>query len=276
MQLSLINRYPVKSFQTRPVQSAHLDQTGIYGDRVFALRDPASGKILSGKHATLGEAIMALEAEYDAEPEPGSPLPPVTCRINGAEVAASDTAALLEALAAALGTNVELASAGQGEAQYDIYWLDEEYLPLQDTNLEFPLALAEAGSFADLEPLHVLTSASLEHIAALTPDSQMSVDRFRPSLYIDTPGQTGFIEHDWEEGRTATLGEAQLTFGGATPRCNMVTRPQCGLPRDVGVLRSIAQQNMREILGAQLPALGCYATVTRPGRVELGDTLVFD
>jgi len=44
-----IHRYPVKSMAGESLPSTHLDAGGIPGDRVFALRNLDSGKLLSAK-----------------------------------------------------------------------------------------------------------------------------------------------------------------------------------------------------------------------------------
>lgn len=275
MNIQSIWRFPIKSFQGDSVPSAFLNEAGIFGDRVLALREKSSGKILSGKHKILGERILEFTASYDGDPVPGQPLPPVRLHDGDTGFEAAQRAQVDAYMSAQLGTDVELVTADGSAAKYDIYWLDQDFLPLQDFDMEFDLGVAEAGSFADLEPLHILTTASLAHLATLAPDSRIEVGRFRPSLMIDSGDATGFIENDWN-GRSATLGSARITFGEVAPRCNMVTRPQGDLPRDVGVLKTIAQQNSQEFMGMNMPCLGCYARVDKPGEIRVGDALVFD
>ncbi len=128
---------------------------------------------------------------------------------------------------------------------------------------------------ADLEPLHILTTASIAHIQQLLPDSDVAVDRFRPSLLIDCGDDVGLLENDWE-GRTATVGGATIRFGSTAPRCVMTTRAQPGLTRDKAVLQTIAAANKRPFGGfGDFPSLGIYAEIVEPGPVEIGDTLTF-
>ena len=141
--------------------------------------------------------------------------------------------------------------------------------------LDLPSALAEQGSFADLEPLHLLTTASIAHIQERAGDSLVNSDRFRPSILIDTGDTTGLPENDWEE-RTATIGGATIRFGSTAPRCVMTTRAQAGLPRDKAVLQTIAAANKRPFGGfGDFPSLGIYATVVEPGPVAVGDPVTF-
>jgi uncharacterized protein YcbX len=66
--------------------------------------------------------------------------------------------------------------------------------------------------------------------------------------------------------------EAVIHVVGPTPRCVMTTLAQPGLPRDPGVLKTIAIIGRKEIgpLG-QFACAGSYAEVVTPGVVRRGD-----
>ena len=58
---------------------------------------------------------------------------------------------------------------------------------LSDVSMDLPLAMSTGpGTFVDLAALQLVTTASLARLAELAPDSRIHVDRFRPSLVIDT------------------------------------------------------------------------------------------
>jgi hypothetical protein len=232
----------------------------------------ATGKILSAKHPKVGNRLLELHARYSDEPVPGAPLPDVVVTIDGEDVDTSDPVELAHRCSAALGLEVELAAAGVA-VNYESYWPEIEGLALSDVTIDLPAALAERGSFADLEPLHVLTTASLARLGELLPDSTIAIERFRPSLVLDTGDAVGFIENDWA-GREARLGEATVRFGSASPRCVMTTRPQPGLERDVAILQTLARENRLPYGGfGDFACLGCYAEVVSPGRISVGDQL---
>lgn len=272
-------RFPIKSFQGESLERTTLSESGIYADRVFALRSAETGKILSGKHARLGERILEFDCWFVEEPVEGQPLPAIGARIDGRDLPLAEAAVFVascsEACSTALGHPVELVAAGANTEIYETFWPEIEDLPIAGATIDFPLPLAEQGSFADLEPIHLLTTASLRLLASLVPDSEINVSRFRPSFVIDTGLTTGFVENDWV-GRKAKLGEASLEFGAASPRCIMTTRAQAGLPRDPSVLRALVQENRHEFMGLMMPCLGLYAKVTRPGAVGVGDALVLE
>ncbi len=265
-------RFPIKSFQGESIERTSLVGTGIAGDRVLALRNTETGKILSGKDAKLGEGVLAFEARFESALEPGQPLPRIRARVGDAELWADDPAAFGARCSEALGHPVELVAASAGSEVYASHWPEVEDLPLAGADLDLPLPLSEQGSFADLEPLHLLTTASLAQLAAQAPESRIEVSRFRPSLLLDTGAASGFVEHEWS-GRSATLGGATLELGAAAPRCIMTTREQAGLPKDPSILKTLVQQNRREFMGMQMPCLGIYAKVTSPGEVAIGDEL---
>lgn len=272
-RISALWRYPIKSFQGESIPTTAIGEGGIFADRTLALLDKTTGKVLSGKHARLGEKVLTFRARYESEPVAGQALPPVIAEIDGETVRTDDVASFNARCSEVLGADVELSGAGT-PALYETFWPEVEGLALNG-NVEFPLPLAESGSFADLEPLHLLTTASLHHLSDRMPESQIATERFRPGILIDTGDASGFVENDWVE-RTASLGSAKLTFGAAAPRCVMTTRPQAGLPRDPAVLRTLARENRREFMGLQMACLGIYARVTTPGTIAVGDELRFD
>lgn len=277
IRVAELRRFPVKSFYTGLVERVDLGPDGIVGDRVLALREVGTDRVLSAKAPRIGETLLACAAEFTTEPAADEPIPPVTLTIDGTEYTSADPAAVAEAASTLLGLAVELVTAGDRPMTYASEWPDiGEEFALSGIEIDLPSALAERGSFADLEPLHVLTTASLAHIQTLAPESHVTADRFRPSLLLDTGDEAGLLENDWE-GATATVGGARIRFGSTAPRCVMTTRAQPGLPRDRAVLQTIAAHNKRPFGGfGDFPSLGIYAEVLSPGPVAVGDPFVLD
>ncbi|MCA9771728.1 MAG: MOSC N-terminal beta barrel domain-containing protein, partial [Myxococcales bacterium] len=80
-------RYPVKSMGGERIDVARLDRKGLVGDRLWALRDTASGEITGGKRIP---GIMGLDARYRSEPDGGG-IPAVDVTLpDGARVASDD------------------------------------------------------------------------------------------------------------------------------------------------------------------------------------------
>ena len=112
-------------------------------------------------------------------------------------------------------------------AMYSTEWPDLDGLVLSGVDLDLPLAMSTEGTtFVDLAALHLITAQSLRAIAALTPDSAVPIERFRPSMVIDVDvAADSFVENAWQ-GRRARIGEVELNLTTLTPRCVMTTRKQ--------------------------------------------------
>ena len=129
------------------------------------------------------------------------------------------------------------------------------------------------GTFQDVAPLTLMTTASLRAARALHHDGDWDDRRFRSAILLDVPGD-GFEEQEWV-GRRLVLGAdedgAEIEVAAPTPRCVMVTLPQQDLAADTDVLRTLARHNRVDVLGSGLFAcLGVYAMVVRPGRASVG------
>ena len=151
-----------------------------------------------------------------------------------------------------------------------------ESLPREDEETRTPLQVAAApkGAFFDGTVIHLLTSATLARLRALYPAGNFDVRRFRPNIVVEIPDETaGFVEDAWV-GRTLAIGETlRLDVLLPCPRCVMATLSQGNaIPRDVGILRTIARNNQRRI--AELGNMACagiYANVAEPGFIHRGD-----
>jgi uncharacterized protein YcbX len=118
-----------------------------------------------------------------------------------------------------------------------------------------------AGTWLDLADVHWLTTSSLRAAAAVHPDGQWDVRRFRPTALIDTPAE-GFVEDGWT---ALELGSVASEVLMPTPRCSMPSRAQPGLERDLTIGTSIRDGHDNN--------LGLYASVARGGSISLGDTV---
>jgi uncharacterized protein len=273
--VSMINRFPVKSMAGESVHTTQLDHLGVVGDRRWALRDAASGKILSAKQPSVGRALLACSARLADDSATADPSA-VIISIDGAEFSSADRSAVDQRLAELLGRTVNLASAGTSREVYESYWpsIDDD-LALNDVTIDLAIAGgAEALTFVDLAPLHILTTSSLARLQRLAPDSAIDVARFRPGLVLDLDEDVDdFVENGWAD-RQVQLGSAVLRFGAASPRCVMTTLAQRGLPDDKSVLQTLATHNRRDFGGfGNFACFGAYAEVVEPGTVTVGDSV---
>jgi uncharacterized protein YcbX len=253
-------RYPVKSMMGEELNATLLTDRGLLGDRAFALVDVETGKVASAKNPRRWPSLFDFRAAYAEPPGDDGLLPPVRITLPNGETLTTDQADAEPRLAARVGRPVRLARPAAA-ATAEGYWPDHDWLAQRDEVFDFPLP---SGTFFDCATVHLVTTATLDRLRALSPTSRFEVPRFRPNFVIEsTAGSNGFVENGWV-GRTLTLGEAQLRIDGPCPRCVMTTLSQGSLPKDPAVLRTAVQENGGNV--------GVYASVIRGGRIRRADS----
>lgn len=277
MRVGSIWQYPVKSMVGIEVDSAELVESGMVGDRIWAVRDEERGGIRGAKK--IG-GLMRLSA---TPVEDGQ----VEIRLPDGTTVRSDDAGVDAALSAALEHRVTLWPL-QPASDLDHYrrgpadhadpmvelrsiFAREDDEPLPDFSVFRPDIIefeSPPGTYLDAYPLLVMTTSALRSMQESLPDSAIDVRRFRPNLVIDTGEAPGHPEFVWP-GRTVEVGDAVLRIIGACPRCVMVTREVTpAIPADREVLRHIVR-DLDQVVGV-------YAVVERPGTVRVGDAWHMD
>ena len=279
-------RFPVKSMLGAQVDVVELGEGGIVGDRAYAVRDRATGKVASAKNPKRWPDLFACRAAFVAPPRPGDELPPVRINLPNGDSVRSDAPDVDAVLSGFFGRDVELARAAQNGYTIDQYHPDlENYDPEghRDEVVEARLGAAffnERGlpsavpenSFFDLFPLSVLTTSTLDQLGNLEPQSRFDVRRFRMNVIVDTP-ERGFVENGWL-GRTLAIGDdVRLGVSLPDPRCCMPGLPQEDLPRDPQVLKALARHNRIDVAGALYPCAGVYAVAETTGTVRKDDSV---
>jgi uncharacterized protein YcbX len=255
-------RYPVKSMIGEELDVIEVTERGLLGDRGYALVDAETGKVVSAKNPRRWPNLFDFRAAYPEPPRDARSLPPARITLPDGGVLTTDEADAESRLSAGVGRPVRLARSAVEGATAEGYWPDHDWLAQRDEVFEFSLP---PGTFFDGAAVHLVTTATLDRLQALTSTSRFEVPRFRPNFVIEpTDGSAGFVENGWI-GQTLELGEVRLRIDGPCPRCVMTTLSQGSLPRDPAVLRTAVQENEGNI--------GVYATVARGGRVHRGDAV---
>lgn len=239
-------RYPVKSLQGERLVETAIEADGLAGDRLWGLRDDATGKILTARREP---RLLLAWACLDDEGRPRIRLPDGTV-CTGAGPATDVT------LTAWLGRRVTLVAAGGQPASTAEYFAD----PTNDASRAIEWTMPP-GRFVDALPLLVLTTASLRAGQAVHPTGAWDARRFRPNLLVDVGGD-GWVEDAWA-GRSLAIGSAVVVPRQQCERCTMVTRAQPDLDRDLDVYRALARNHNG--------TFGMWSAVTRPGTVRAGD-----
>lgn len=252
-------RYPVKSMLGEELQEVRVLPHGLDGDRGYALVDLETRRIVSAKEPRKWAAMFDLRASRTSE----SPDPRVRVTLPDGRSFTSADPELEPALSELFSREVEIVSVPPDRPLIEEYWPDIEGLAHREVVTEERIA-----SFFDAAPVHILTTASLEHLHRMHPSGSFDARRFRPNIVVEVPGRSEFVENAWV-GRKLEIGESvRLSITGPCTRCVMTTLPQPGLAKDPGILRAAAKHNDAHV--------GVYASVEAPGTVRTGDAVLLE
>lgn len=261
LRVTSLLRYPVKSMLGETVNSLFVDQRGAEGDRRLALVDAATGHVASAKNPRLWRGLLKCTANEDAGR--------VTISLPDGTKVAADEPGADEALSRLLGRPVRLVTQrpeGATLERPDPEQLLELGLDAEVSGRILVIGQTTPGhSFTDEAPLHVVTTATLEHLG-------VEALRYRPNLVIATPaGYPAYAENDWI-GTNVTVGEVRLRVLTATSRCVVPTLEHGRLPRAPHALRTPAAENRRDTGGhGRQPCAGAYLTAVTDGVIRVDD-----
>jgi uncharacterized protein YcbX len=265
-----IYRYPVKSMMGESMSEVNIGETGIPGDRSWAVRDEKRGGIRGGKKIP---QLMMLAAQ-------SGPTAPLITAPDGDSASASSEH-INEWLSGKLNHPVTLWPLLPAD-QLDHYRRgapDTEDLgqelravfgrlpdePLPDLTgfeelLEFE---SPPGTYFDAFPISIMSLQSLNIMNQLAGESRFDVRRFRPNLLVDMPDNDQSFPEQALLGKTLSVGSAQLQIEMTCPRCSMTTHGFDDLPRDTEIMRKLVNHCDGN--------LGIYASVQTPGQISIED-----
>jgi len=260
-------RYPVKSMVGEQLTATEVTESGLVGDRAYALRDTSDGKIATAKSPRKWPNLFDYRAALTGAATAGEKLPPAQITLPDGTMISTERPDAARILSAALKREVRLekierAGASNQETSEE-YWLDMEGLEHRDTVTDFNLP---EGTFFDTATVRILTTATIQRLHELYPEGRFAVPRFRPNVVISpTDSSSGFVENAWL-GRIVAIGESvRLRVDLNCARCVMTTLAQGDLPKDSGILRTAAQHNQVNV--------GVYASVLQGGKIQRRDSI---
>jgi uncharacterized protein len=255
-------RYPVKSMLGEELDASYVTERGLVGDRAYALVDEETGKVASAKNPRKWEKLFDFRSVFIDPPQVAENIPHIRITLpDGTQVFSSQDKDIDYTLSKALGRDVRLMKANLDKPSYEEYWPDIEGLAQREKVTDEAMP---PRTFFDIAVIHLLTTSTINRLQGLYPEGRFEVRRFRPNIVVESASrEKDFIENSWI-GKKITIGEdIVLRVMGPCTRCVMITLPQGDLPRDSGILRTVAKYNRVNV--------GVYASVLRSGTIHRGD-----
>lgn len=258
--VAAIWRFPVKSMMGESLNAAVVTDAGIAGDRAYAFADE-DGRIGTAKIPRKWGALYSSRARYLEEPGGSGVAPAEVTLPDGQRMLTSD-AGFDARMSEILGREVRLITEKPEGLTLESPPLGLVPESEDGPTMDFPVV----NGFFDLGALHLLTTATIERLKSLSPETRFEPRRFRPNIIVESPaGVEGFAENEWP-GKILAIGdEVRIKVTMPTIRCVVTTLAQDDLPRDPMVLKTAAQHNSANV--------GVYAMVERGGMIRRGDRI---
>jgi MOSC domain-containing protein len=265
-------RYPVKSMLGEELNSSYITERGLVGDRVYAVVDKQTGKVASAKNPRKWGKLFDCRSIYVDSPS-GGILPPVRITFpDGSNILSDHNGNDMNShLSDVFGREVTLMkSSGFEEPSYEEYWPDIDGLSRRNQVTDEAMP---SKTFFDIAVIHIVTTSTINRLRELYPQGRFEVRRFRSNIVVESTSEeknkkNDFVENAWV-GKKMTIGDdIVLNITAPCTRCVMITLPQGDLPRDLGILSTVARYNEVHV--------GVYASVERRGIIHRGDTIQFE
>ncbi len=254
-------RYPVKSMIGEELNSSYVTERGLVGDRTYGIIDQETGKVASAKNPRKWGKLFDFRAAFVDPPQIVESIPPVRIALPDGNIIFSNDKHVDANLSKVLGREVKIMKANLENPSYEEYWPNIEGLAQREKITDEGMP---PQTFFDIAVIHILTTSTINRLRELYPEGRFEVRRFRPNIVVESVSEEkDFIENSWV-GKTLTIGkEIFLRVTGPCTRCVMTSLPQGDLPKDLGILRTVARYN-------QVYA-GVYASVEHSGNIKRGD-----
>jgi uncharacterized protein len=259
-------RYPVKSMMGEELNSSYVTERGLIGDRVYAIIDQQTGKVASAKNPGKWGKLFDFRAAFIDSLQTVENIPPVRITLPDGSQIFSDHGDIDCTLSKVLGREVSVMKASLEKPSYEEYWPDIEGLAQREIVTDEAMP---PQTFFDIAVIHLLTTSTIDRLRELYPEGRFEVRRFRPNIVVESSSEEkDFIENSWVDKKITIGEEIVLRVIGPCTRCVMITLPQGDVPKDLGILRTVAKYN-------QVHA-GVYASVHRGGTIRRGDIVLLE
>ncbi|PGR70384.1 MOSC domain-containing protein [Bacillus cereus] len=235
-ELKEIVRHPIKSFRGENVQQTYIASYGLYGDRSHAFLD----KTRLGKYLTATQLpeMIGYTASFMGE-ESLDIYPPIKIVSPEGKIYKWGDQELLTELEKKSGRRIK----------------DIQYSPQK-----VPLGAIEE------EHVLIVTDTSLQEMSAMW-GQDVNHRRFRPNLIFSLHENSPFAEDTWF-GKHIRIGEVELKIVRHCERCMIITIDPNTLILEKTLLKTVVQKRNNHF--------GVYASVIKPGKVNVGDSIILE
>ena len=282
-------RYPVKSLGGVKVDQTAIGPRGVFGDRLWAVRDLERDITASARRIPV---LLTATARYvgplPSDAGPGN-VPEIEITFPDGTVLSSSDAEVHAKLSELAGRDVRLTALPPAD-DTSLHRLRREHQTdgLSSATLRADFGVGEGerlpdlsvvrmadlltlgrystppGTFVDLAPVHVLTNTSLATISAEV-GNDLDVRRFRPNVFVALDNTDEDLPESQWVGAHLAVGGVVLDVAMPTIRCVVPSRAQPGLDVNRQVTRAVAAKAQR--------CLGVYCGVNSRGSVRVGDDI---
>jgi uncharacterized protein YcbX len=222
------------------LNSSYVTERGLVGDRAYGLIDQKTGKMASAKNPRKWGKLFDFRSVFIDPPQFVENIPRTRITIPDGSHIFSDQDDIDYTLSKVLGQDVRLMRASLEKPSYEEYWPDIDGLAQREKLTDETMP---SQTFFDIAVIHLLTSSTINRLRELYPEGRFEVRRFRPNIVRESAsGEKEFIENLWI-GKNIMIGDVVLRVTGSCTRCVMTTLPQGDLPKDLGILRTVATYN---------------------------------
>jgi len=252
VEIACINYAVIKGAAVRSAQGRPIGPAGLAGDRRFVLFDRDATQFYAHRSPRLCAVDAALR---DGE---------LTIRLPTGEEARGPVV-----------HGRELGAEGWDDVVKRGAVVEGPFAALLSRHLRRPVELLDLEGWptrgVDVEPVTLISEASIGHLASRLGLDALDHRRFRANLILsgaDRPHQ----EDEWI-GREIGVGNVRLHVVGPIPRCAVTTRDPDTGKRDADMLREIRRYRGMAVMddGERGIPFGVYARVVSPGQVAVGD-----
>jgi uncharacterized protein YcbX len=235
-------RYPVKSMCGEELAEAFASYSGIYGDRVFALRSSANHKGFPYFTAREQRKLLQYRPRFRYPAKAARPINLMEAESRNANPLLADLAELVVDVETPEGKTLAIDDPAL------IEMLRADIDPKHQVTL-----MQSQRAMTDCRPVSVFSLQSAQQLSEET-GTQVDKRRFRANVYVDLASSNGFAENELV-GRSIRIGsKAVITILERDARCMIITLDPDTGEQSPAILKKVAKAHdgMAGVYGAVL------------------------